>query len=102
MNNTNDKTIEKKIDGVECKEFYNLMQEYRHSPVMPPTDVACAYYKIKEHIAKNYTPNTEVQKETKEGIKGFKAWTENPFTNNLNIQNNDTLGYWIEQYLNTL
>ena len=41
--------MEKK-DNVECEEFYNLMQIYRHSPITKQEETVVAYENVKEYI----------------------------------------------------
>ena len=39
-------------DWPECEEFYNLMQQYRHTPFNAPDEVLKAYRVIKRWLRK--------------------------------------------------
>lgn len=39
------------MEWIECEEFYNLMQAYRHRPAVPQEEVLAAYRAVKAFIA---------------------------------------------------
>lgn len=43
--------LEAIVEWIECEEFYNLMQAYRHSPAVPQDAVLEAYRAVKRYIA---------------------------------------------------
>ena len=48
--------IKKKI---ECENFYNIMQQYRHALLFPQKRVIEAYEAVKEYIAKTILQDRE-------------------------------------------
>ena len=49
--------IEQQTEFLDSKEFYNLMQTYRHSPFVPMCDVHKAFENVKAFIRKNFNNN---------------------------------------------